>query len=606
VFRTRRRKRLLVHTLILLVVGCVLALIALGGSFSGLRMFFADRLYASESMPPNVVIVAIDNQTLEDLHTRISGELPRSYHAQVIEALSQAKASVIAFDLLFDQTTAEDSAMVQAMQQAGNVVLPVAGYQGADGSVLVYQEFVTPPADLYQAAAMIGHVNTPPDNDGRVRRIPLVVKDSVGGSYPSLTLAALDVHFPNPAWSLPEEYVVQDGKLGLFGRDIPVNGAKCMMVNYVGGPGSVTTLSYKDVLGGNFDTELVKNKIVLIGVTATAETDFWSTPASSAKLPGVEIHANAIDTILRQRFLIETSNGLSSVIILVMTAVLALSLPRMKLRWGALLTVGIMVVYLALAIAIAFERGYIMDLLHPPVAVLVIYVAGIICSVTAEQQRRREVRDLFGKYVSPEVADQIEELSDTGGLKLGGEQREVTVLFADLRGFTSLSEQRSPEAVVDLLNKYFSTIIDCILSNSGIVNKFGGDNILALWNAPQAQEDHAFHAVKAAVEAQQAIERMQQEDPELHPAQFGIGINTGEVLAGNVGSVGRLEYTAIGDAVNLAARLCGSAPGGHVWVSSQTYVRILDRVEAKELELQYFKGKKEAVVVYQILGLRSS
>ena len=590
------------HTLILLAVGCILALITLAQPFSGLKWQLTDRLFVSESPSPNIVIVAIDDATLETLGVRLAGDIPRSEHARVVENLSQAHAGAIGFDILFVEPTSEDEAFAEAMQQAGNVVLSVAGTQpvSSEGSAIVYQDVLEPTMDLYQESATAGHVNLSPDGDQVVRRLPLVIEDTSGEACPSFSLAVLDAHFV--PWDLPEDYIVQDGSLELLGRSIPVGESGCMRINYVDSPGTFDTISYRDVLQGEFDAEQVEDKVVLVGVTATGESDFWSTPVSSARMSGVETHANAIDTILRQRFLVETSNAITFLIILLMTVIAGLSLPRLRLRWAGLMVAGLIIVYL-LSVFLAFDQGYILNPLHPSVALAIVYVASIVCTVVAEQERRREARDLFGKYVSPQVADEIAELADMGSVMLGGDQREATMLFADIRAFASLSEERSPESVVDLLNKYFSVIVQAILSNGGMVNKFGGDNILAVWNAPQHQEDHAFSAVKAAVEAQQAIQRMHQEEPEVPKVEFGFGINTGEVVAGNVGSEGRLEYTVIGDAVNVAARLCDAAPGGQIWISSSTYERIKGRINVRELEPQLLKGRKEPVVVYQVVGL---
>ena len=233
------------------------------------------------------------------------------------------------------------------------------------------------------------------------------------------------------------------------------------------------------------------------------------------------------------------------------------------------------------------------------------YLSSIIYRIVTEQADKREIRDLFGKYVSPEVASEILKATEAEELKLGGEQRDVAVLFADLRGFTALSEQMTPESVVDMLNAHFSVIIEKILIYKGVVNKFTGDNVMAVWNAPQSQPEHAFSPVKAALEAQQAIAELEQSRPDLPKVQFGFGISTGEVFAGNVGSKGRLEYTVIGDTVNLASRICGAAPGGQVWISSETYNYVKDKFEVKELEPQYFKGKAAPVVVYQVLRERT-
>jgi adenylate cyclase len=275
----------------------------------------------------------------------------------------------------------------------------------------------------------------------------------------------------------------------------------------------------------------------------------------------------------------------------------------LKLRWGAAITGGLFLGYL-IASFLAFDRGHIVNMLYPLVTLPILFVSSVVCSIVIEQSDRRFIKDLFGRYVSPQVAGEILGLADVGELELGGEQRQVTVLFADIRGFTRMSEEMSPEAVVNMLNIYLSVMIDKVLQNDGMVNKFAGDNIMAVWNAPYSEEDHAQLAVKAAWEAQKEIVELQQRDPSLPKVQFGIGINTGEAVAGNVGSLGRAEYTVIGDAVNLASRICSAAPGGEVWIGPETYRQATDYLKVEEMEPQTFKGKIEKVVVYRVVGWR--
>ena len=267
------------------------------------------------------------------------------------------------------------------------------------------------------------------------------------------------------------------------------------------------------------------------------------------------------------------------------------------------MTGGLFAIFLII-VFVAFERGYILNILYPSMLLPLLYVTSIICVVIAEQSDKRLVSDLFGRYVSPQVAAEILNLADSGKLELVGQRRPVTVLFADLRGFTQMSDQMPPESIVNTLNSYLSAIIERVLANEGMVNKFAGDNVMAVWNAPQSQAQHAQLAVKAAWEAQQAIVELPQKDASLPQVQFGIGINTGEAIAGNVGSLGRAEYTVIGDAVNLASRICSAAPGGEIWIGNETYHHVREYVDAEELEPQLFKGKAEPVVVYRVTGLK--
>jgi adenylate cyclase len=286
-------------------------------------------------------------------------------------------------------------------------------------------------------------------------------------------------------------------------------------------------------------------------------------------------------------------------IMLLLVAITAFALPRLRLRWGIPLVGVLFIGYLA-AVFISFDRGHILNILYPLALLPLILVGSIVCRIVIEQSDRRFVRELFGRYVSPQVAKEILGLADNGQLRLGGETREVTILFADMRNFTKLSERMSPDAIVSMLNTHLSIMIDKVLQSRGMVNKFAGDNIMAVWNAPESEPEHARLAVKAALEAQQAIALLTQSDLSLPGVQFGIGINTGKALAGNVGSAGRAEYTVIGDSVNLAARICGVTPGSEVWIGPETYRQAKDHLEAEELEPQTFKGKTEQVVVYRV------
>ena len=249
----------------------------------------------------------------------------------------------------------------------------------------------------------------------------------------------------------------------------------------------------------------------------------------------------------------------------------------------------------------AFDLGYVVKALYPLLLLPLLYTTGALCMVIYERSDKRMIKNLFGRYVSSQVANEILDMSDSGRLQLGGELRTVSVLFADIRGFTQMSERMSPEEVVDMLNSYLSIIVDKVLEHEGMVNKFAGDCIMAVWNAPQRQNDHAELAVRAAYESQQLILQKQKSDDSSRVVQFGIGINTGEAVAGNLGSTGRAEYTVIGDSVNLASRICSATPGGEIWIGQQTYQMVKDTFKAEEMEPQSFKGKSERVVVYRII-----
>jgi class 3 adenylate cyclase/CHASE2 domain-containing sensor protein len=582
--RTRKQKRLQNHSLILLGVGVAFGLIVFFvHPFASFNWQLRDSLFTSTTPSPNIIIAAIDDETL-DTYGRI-GDWDRSLHAQAIDNLSGAGARAIGFDVLFAEEADGDAELEAAMQDAGNVVLAVVGTDllSLEGGV-VFSDFLAPTTALSDASAALAHVNVLVDGDGIVRRLPITARDVDEEAYSSLSTAVLAVALGEPA------------------SDIPVDDSGSMRINYVGGPGSFAYVSYKDVITGDFDPKLLMGKIVLVGMAATGGGDVFSTPISSEQMYGVEIHANAIDTILRGRFVTESGRGISLITILILTVICGLLLPRLTLRKGGLLTIALLGAFVG-ALLISFDKGYMLDVIYAPVALALLFVSMITSRIVTERASKQEVTSLFGKYVSPQVAGTIIEMADRDELALGGENREVTVLFADMRGFTRISKEIGPNRLVDMLNAYFSALIDKISANEGTVNKFAGDNIMAVWNAPSSQLNHAFLAVKTAIESQEAIRELNQKLSDLPPVEFGIGINTGEAVAGSVGSKGRAEYTVIGDTVNMASRICGAAPGGRVWIGQQTFEKVKEKVTVSELEPQYFKGKEEAFTIYEVKSL---
>jgi adenylate cyclase len=604
---TRKQRRLRNHILIALGVGAILVLLVyFVQPFATINQWFTDQLFLDTTPSPEIVIVAVDDKSLQEY-----GGWPwpdRSLHASAVNNLKAAGAAAIGFDVLFADEYNNAPVFAEALDKAGNVVIAGMGNnpQVTDQHLIVYGEFVLPAPIFAEAAADVAHANVVPEGGSTVRKIPLVVADESGDKYPAVVLSTYMVYleqYKHPGLHINEDYSIHNGSIRLLDLEIPVDGRSQMRVNFVGGPDSFPRLSYADVIQGNFNPDDVKGKMVLIGWTASGGgTDYWLTPVSTEKMWGVEIFANALDTILKGRFLDEASKLTTALIVLLLVAIMGIVLPLIKLRWGTVLTAVLFIGY-GLAVFLVFESGLILNIFYPLVSLPIMYVTVVITRVLAEQSDRLEMNQLFGRYVSPQVASEILNLANSDQLKLGGTKREVTVMFADMRGFTAMSEHMTPEEVVATLNKYLSVLIERVLANQGMINKFAGDNIMAVWNAPQDQPDQAMLAVKAAIEGQQAMESLPQEEGKPK-VQFGIGINTGPAVAGNVGSEGRTEYTIIGDAVNLSSRLCSNAPGGQVWIGPNTYERVKDEVEVEALEPQKFKGKAEPIPVYRALKMR--
>jgi adenylate cyclase len=563
--------------------------------FQSWEWALSDRLFQEQDGSPNIVVVGIDDETLQAFG-RLS-DWPRSLHSAAIDHLREAGASVVALDLLFPEESEGDDALAASMS-GWNVILAVGGLgplDRRDGTPTVGAALEPAPA-LRKASLYLAHVLFPEDADGVVRCVPLAIRDAAGHEYPTLAVTALSLHFSRTP---PENLTLARGSVRLAGRDVPLSEGNAMRINFVGGADRFQSLSYRDVSDGTFDPAIVRGKIVLIGETATGTGDRHRTPIASTSLPGLYLHANALDTLLRGRFLRETGANATLLSMLLLGAISALALPRLNLRWGLAATLGLGIAY-ALSVWTLFDRGWVLPLLNPLNLVALLYVVSLAHRITSESISRREVGELFGRYISPQVAAELIERADRGELRLGGELRVVTILFADLRGFTSLSELRPASQVAEYINRCFGVIIGHVVAHGGMVNKFGGDAIMVLWNAPCDCPGHALKACRAALAAAAELERLEEADPVLAASGFGFGINTGEALVGNVGSMGRLEYTAIGDCVNLAARICGIAPIGEVWVGPQTHELLEGHLASEPLGEFRLKGKEEPVLLFRV------
>ena len=593
---SRREKRRRLATLLILAVAAAFSLFVWAvGPLQAWEWALSDRLFREQNGSRNIVIVGIDDETLQ-AYGRLY-DWPRSLHAAALDHLRQAGASVVMLDMLFLEEAEGDEALAASIS-GWNVVVAVAGIGPVDRETgaPTFGVAMQPPVALREASPYLAHVLFPEDRDGVVRRLPLAVRDAADGEYPALSVAALSLHFSRTP---PENLAVARGRVSLAGRSVPLVDGNNVRINFVGGPESFQFLSYREVIDGTFDPNVVRGKIVIIGETAAGTGDRHRLPIASAPLPGVYAHANALDTMLRGRFLREAGANAGLLGMLLLGAILALALPRLNLRWGLAATLGLGSAY-ALSGWNLFDRGWVLPILNPLLLIALLFVVSLAYRITSESISRREVRELFGRYLSPQLAAELIERADRGDLRLGGENRLVTVLFADLRGFTSLCEQRSASQVTEFMNRCFGVIIGGVVAHGGLINKFGGDAVMALWNAPHDYPDHALQACRAALAAARELEHLEETDPLLAACGFGFGVNTGEALVGNVGSLGRLEYTAIGDCVNLAARICGTAPAGEVWVGPQTHELIEGHLTSRPLGDFRLKGKAGTVSLFHI------
>lgn len=582
----------------------------------------------------DIIIVDIDARSLAKMGRY--GRWPRSFHATLVDYLEEGKTKLLGFDILFageEDTTGDDHQLAESVRRAGTVYTAVYLLPADSASFLyamgndpysvwsphstihlpqrIRQHLATveriegPYPELAKATSGLVAVNSWPDQDGVHRAVPLAL-NFAGGTYPALSLrlamAALGLE-PD------EQQTGQEQVLSLTGqRDIPIDNEGRMLLRYYGrgGPKAQTFryVSYYDVYAKNLPAEFFEGKIVLVGSSLPGMGDLLSVPFGAA-FPGVELHATAIQNILTDDFLTKMTPGATFLTILglsILTSILALTLRPWK---GAVLTLGLVVAYFLLALVIFIRDGFWMEVVRPEGVVLLSYVAPLMYRYFTEERERRQMKQAFQQYVSPLVVEEV--TRDPSKLRLGGEKRVLTMLFSDLAGFTSVSEKLPPESLCLLLNEYLTAMTDIILSHDGTIDKYEGDLIMALFGAPAWREDHAVRACRAALDMQACLARLRgQWTREGKPALYArIGINTGEVVVGNMGSKTRMDYTVIGDAVNLASRLEGANKlyGTNLMISEMTFEMVAGQFLVRELDLIRVQGKQRPVAVYEVLGV---
>ncbi len=313
-------------------------------------------------------------------------------------------------------------------------------------------------------------------------------------------------------------------------------------------------------------------------------------------MSGVEIHANIIQTAITKSFLNEIPKIITILTIFLISLVTSLILFKYNILKSAIFSFLILIIYIIIAI-ISFEKNYILNLVYPIFSIVFTYSSLASFYYVIEEKDRKRVTSIFSKYVSKDIAEEL--LKHKEGIPLEGIQKEITILFADIRNFTSLSEKLEPKKVVSILNFYLSKMTDSIFEFKGTVDKYIGDCIMALYNTPLEQKDHTLNAIKSALKMQDTIKKLNT-NSDIPSLQFGIGINTGQATIGSMGSKERVDYTAIGDSVNLASRLCSSAKGNQILISESTYNLVKNKVKVKKLTPIKVKGKTKPIIIYEV------
>ena len=461
---------------------------------------------------------------------------------------------------------------------------------------------------ISEAAAGAGYFNFKPDEDGAIRWLPLVAryKDREGRDYlfPPLSFEMLRKYLNQPIrFFIRENYGVERAEIGNI--KIPVNENGEMLINYRGGPQTFPTYSIADILEGRVRPESLKDKIVLVGPTATGIFDIRITPVANV-FPGVEIHANIIDNILHQRFLQKPGWMLWVEVFLIagIGFLLSWNLPHLRPGFGAPLAFVVGVGYILVNNYLFRLFGLWVNLVYPLLGSLMVYVGVTVYNIVAVEKKRKFIQGAFGQYVAPEVITQIIENPDRY-LRLGGDKKNLTALFSDIQNFTTISEKMAPEELVESLNDFLTEMTDVIMEHEGTVDKYVGDAVVAFFGAPIDYEDHARKACLAALEMQEKAQQIRRRWAEIGRPELAIliGLNTGPMVVGNFGSSRKMNYSIIGDAVNLASRLEGANKeyGTRIIAAASTVEGIRDAVEVRELDVIRVMGKTEPVSIYEVM-----
>jgi adenylate cyclase len=578
----RRRRRTLVVTLYAAVaLATTAAVLALWAGdvlrSSDLRTVDARFSIRGEHAAPDVVVVGIDARTNS---TVARFPFRRTVHARMIDRLRRAGAKVIVYDIEFTAPSGDvraDNALIRAVDRAPRIVLSTTEI-GADGATNIFGGDEV----LRQIGARAGSGNLPNDPGGVLRRF----------AYDDLGLRGLPIVAAELAQGRPvaRERFAADGTA---------------WIDFPGPPRTVRTVSFGDVLRGRVAQATLRDKVVVVGATAPVLKDVFATSTASEDLmAGPEVHAAAIQTVLDGFALRGAPGRLDGLLIVALGLGGAIATAKLSPLRGAL--AGLVAAALFLVAAqVAFGAGLIVSVLYPMAALLLGVVGALGVSVAVGAFERERVRDMFARFVPEAVVDDVLARVDDE-LRLGGERRVVTVLFSDIRGFTSYSEDRTPEEVIEVLNRYLTTMSDVILDHGGTLIAYMGDGIMATFGAPTEQVDHADRALAAA----QAMAGPALEDVNAwlrarggQDFKIGIGLNSGPVMAGNVGSQRRMEYTTIGDTTNTASRLESMTKGSEHTIFLADSVKQMLTVRRDDLvrvDAMRVRGKDEPVVVWSV------
>lgn len=658
------RKKIIPGLLIILAAAAFALLGGRLGLLTGLEnitwqwraAYFADPAAASGQ----VRIIALDQQSLDwgSRENQLSWPWPRQAYEVLLAFCRRAGVKVVVFDLLFSEPSLygveDDRALGAALRQYGPVVightlaageeegqtpavvetggvgplswLKIAGYDSWRASrASRFPSFVRPAAlpvpEIAAGAAMFANLAARPDSDGVFRRAALFA-DLAGRPLPAPALAAwlaassygvsgspAAADFPTAEARLS----LADDDLLIGSRSVPLDREGRAILNFRGPGRTLPTVSAAAVIQSELllrtgaqptvDPAWLRDSYVFFGLTAPGLHDLRATPLDGVA-PGVEIHATMLDNLLTGDFLREAPPAWNFALTLAWAGLAAAVILSCRQAWQSGLALAALLPWPLFAGFFAYGRGIWLPVAEPVVALGLALVGGLLFNFATEGRKKRYIKRAFSQYLHPTVIEQL--LNQPERLRLGGERRELSIFFSDLQGFTTISERLEPERLTLLLNEYLSAMTDCLLAAGGTIDKYEGDAIIAFWNAPLAQPDHAERAVRAALRCQARL-------TELRPdflARFGselymrVGLNTGPVVVGNLGSSQRFDYSILGDGANVAARLEGVNKefGTPILLSETCRRQLPPDLAVREIGLVRVVGRREPIRVFEPLA----
>lgn len=541
-----------------------------------------------------------------ELRAAISQLRPQLEYDRVFAAALAGKPVVLGYVFLQGESSVTGVLPAPALQvqDLGGRRIEFFGGQGYTANLKLLQ----------QNAVGAGHFNPLPDFDGVTRRVPMLAEFQ-GGLYEALSLAMVRVVLGMPKVSPGQVQTRSRDYSGLEWLElgtaqgslrIPVDQNVATLVPYRGKRGSFTYVSATDVLRGRVAPGVLKDKIVLVGTTAPGLFDLRTTPVESV-YPGVEIHANLIAGILDQNLKLKPPYVVGAEVVQLLFAggLLSLVLPLLSPLRATLVAAAALALLLAFNLRVWTAGNLVLPLASALIAITSVFVANMSYGYFVEARSKRKITGLFGRYVSPALVEEMSKRPDE--VSMEGDSREMSVLFSDVRGFTTISEGMEPRELSDLMNEFLTPLTQVIYEHRGTVDKYMGDCIMAFWGAPLADKDHARNAVLAGLQMQRRLTELQPQFrarkwPEI---KVGVGVNSGRMSVGNMGSEIRVAYTVMGDAVNLASRLEGITRqyGVAMVVGEQTKARCPD-VVFRELDKVRVKGKEAPVAIFEPIGIQ--